>query len=195
MPLVVAGLDADIARRSCRLRAASCAAAHGGRRLLSGATPSHLVNGGAIAVVMAKGDINLFGLGTVTEVRRHVYRLWSPDVRLGRCEHTGCDGDSLNDHRVARERLRDRSPGRVVGAMTGSAACDRWQAGSAPCHDSRAWTSVRRSRSGGHPDYRRLTPSLLASVTQQALRRRLGFEAAEPWVDRHPRDRRRKRAD
>ena len=91
-----------------RLRAVTVAPlrAVAGGGFSSGATPSHLVNGGAIAVVMAKGDINLFGLGTVTEVRNDTFIGFGHPRprRLGRCEHTGCDGDGLNDHRVARER-------------------------------------------------------------------------------------------
>ena len=63
VPLVVAGLDTSVSapliKRLRSITAAPLQAVAGGG-YSSGTTPERLVNGGALAVVMAKGDINLF---------------------------------------------------------------------------------------------------------------------------------------
>ena len=69
LPLVSAGLDATVANELGKLLDASgypkVRPRHGWRQQWP-ATPDHLVNGGAIAVELARGDVDIFATGTVT---------------------------------------------------------------------------------------------------------------------------------
>ncbi len=69
LPLVSAGLDATVANELGKLLDASGYPKV--RPVMGGgssgqATPDHLVNGGAIAVELARGDVDIFATGTVT---------------------------------------------------------------------------------------------------------------------------------
>ena len=183
VPLVVAGLDADISQTLLRRLSAVSAAplrAVAGGGFSSGATPSQLVNGGAIAVVMAKGDINLFGLGTVTEVRDDTFiGFGHPMFGWGAVNIPVATATVSTTIASPENAFKIGRLGRVVGAMTQ----DRLPAIAGKLGPPPAMIPVRVDVGEAKPIevdvaiHRRLTPSLLASVTQQALRRRLGFEA------------------
>jgi hypothetical protein len=183
LPLVSSGMDAEVSEPLIAglnaLSPVSFRAVAGGGRG-QGPSPEQLIDGGALAVVLAHGDINLFALGTVTEVKDgkflgfgHPMFGWgSLQIPVATAWVSTTIASPLNAFKVGRL-------GKLVGTMTQ----DRLPAigGTLGAIPSMIPITVELS---GAPTlraqvvrHRRLTPSLLASVVHQAARQHTGFEA------------------
>jgi hypothetical protein len=183
LPLVSSGMDAQVSEPLiASLNALSPvnfrAVAGGGNG--RGPTPERLINGGALAVVLAHGDINLFALGTVTEVKDgkflgfgHPMFGWGAlQIPVATAWVSTTIASPANAFKVGRL-------GKLVGTMTQ----DRLPAiaGTLGAIPSMIPIEVQLS---GAPSlraqvvrHRRLTPSLLATVVHQAARQHTSFEA------------------
>lgn len=183
VPVVIAGLDASVSKplldELSQATATPLRAVAGGGSS-SGPAPDQLVNGGALAVVMAKGDINMFALGTVTEVDEksflgfgHPMFGWGAlAIPVGTAVVSTTIASPANAFKVGRL-------GKLVGTMTQ----DRLPAIGGTIGTPAPMIPVTIDVGEAQPFkvdlaiHRRLTPSLLRSVAHQAALRRTDFDA------------------
>ena len=183
VPLVVAGLDASVSEPLIEQLSAVTAAplrAVAGGGFSTGETPEQLVNGGALAVVMAKGDINLFALGTVTEVTQDTFiGFGHPMFGWGELAIPVATATVSTTIASPANAFKIGRLGRLVGTMTQ----DRLPAIAGTLGSPAPMIPVQIDVGEAKPIrvdlaiHRRITPQILASVTQQAALRRTGFDA------------------